>query len=834
MPKFSTHFPFIKSSRPGTPVPTQASTPEPDNPAAGNTTLGGAAMRAIIAPQPSTLPAVNVAPPTSAGPEANVAALGNIAEGQSVPRLIATDDPPKSWLRKLRTPGAMRASTPEGVSPAAGNVAAGNVATQGAIVPQVSASLPDNVAPSVGTELQANTSAPSNVAQLTGDYHVNTTDLTREAAQEGDVRPVTAAQAEPTPEIDVETTEIVEEEHKPLDTVLTSTGATTSVDNSHKGSPKTKFTKSTGWALLKGSLKVVNELSDAFTPLKVTVSAILVIMDYTEMVQGNEDKLNTLASEVKELVNTFSEYSSENIPRLLYDRLDLIIEKLVTIRNTVEQKMKRGILKRAIAAYKDVEDVVDMCEEVTKLLHSLSLQASVRAYINTEYLCCKDQLKNLGHVPSASINAISEDGCLEGTRKDILDGLQKWCQDSSTPPVYWLVGPAGAGKSTIAHTFCRSLRTQSLLGGSFFCHHPAAERANAKHITPTLAWGLAHRNSGYCSALAEMADITTAATSVIEDQIDILLKQPLMRCNHPGEKQLVLVIDALDECHSAEEVTNFLSHLLAAVSTLGVKVFITSRPEIHIKAQLQWHHTDAHKIFQLQDVKESVVADDISLFIQHEMEKIRGKHSLYDSLPADWPSYDDVKMLTHQAAGLFIYASTALKFLGENGEDPVNRLQTLLHSPTDAGEAFSGSLQKMYSFILSKPMGATRTAKEKSETKKVLEVILAASVPLTISMIAKLLKFETRTVRISLNHLHAVIHVPPSGHDGVVSTFHASFMDFLTQQNTNKELSEHLPMKISQGHELLANGTNQAGINYLDEVLQLPYQNVTNADNHDK
>ncbi len=85
-----------------------------------------------------------------------------------------------------------------------------------------------------------------------------------------------------------------------------------------------------------------------------------------------------------------------------------------------------------------------------------------------------ERMKSLGHVTSASINAISENGCLEGTREDILDGLQKWGQDQSAPPVYWLVGPAGAGKSTIARTFCRDLRTQSLLGGSFFCHRLTA------------------------------------------------------------------------------------------------------------------------------------------------------------------------------------------------------------------------------------------------------------------------------------------------------------------------------------------------------------------------
>lgn len=36
-----------------------------------------------------------------------------------------------------------------------------------------------------------------------------------------------------------------------------------------------------------------------------------------------------MAAEVNEVVNTFSRYSSEDIPRSLYDHLDLIIEWVI-------------------------------------------------------------------------------------------------------------------------------------------------------------------------------------------------------------------------------------------------------------------------------------------------------------------------------------------------------------------------------------------------------------------------------------------------------------------------------------------------------------------------
>ncbi|KIK53720.1 hypothetical protein GYMLUDRAFT_109289, partial [Collybiopsis luxurians FD-317 M1] len=64
--------------------------------------------------------------------------------------------------------------------------------------------------------------------------------------------------------------------------------------------------------------------------------------------------------------------------------------------------------------------------------------------------------------------------CTEGTRIDILKTIKDWVVDTSdcTPPVFWLRGMAGMGKSTIAYSICDHFDNQDeghRLGASFFC-----------------------------------------------------------------------------------------------------------------------------------------------------------------------------------------------------------------------------------------------------------------------------------------------------------------------------------------------------------------------------
>ncbi len=69
-------------------------------------------------------------------------------------------------------------------------------------------------------------------------------------------------------------------------------------------------------------------------------------------------------------------------------------------------------------------------------------------------------------------------------------------EHGTAPPIFWLDGMAGTGKSAIARSFCRLLHGNRL-GGSFFCLGGHESRANVKRILPTLAWFLARQDSQY-------------------------------------------------------------------------------------------------------------------------------------------------------------------------------------------------------------------------------------------------------------------------------------------------------------------------------------------------
>jgi hypothetical protein len=82
-------------------------------------------------------------------------------------------------------------------------------------------------------------------------------------------------------------------------------------------------------------------------------------------------------------------------------------------------------------------------------------------------------------------------GCMGGTRVKILAGLEAWASDDLSNKVYWLVGMAGTGKSTILHTLCEILDGKNMLGASFFCSRGSENTRNARLIVPTIAHSLA-------------------------------------------------------------------------------------------------------------------------------------------------------------------------------------------------------------------------------------------------------------------------------------------------------------------------------------------------------
>ncbi|KAF9643541.1 hypothetical protein BDM02DRAFT_3064258, partial [Thelephora ganbajun] len=119
-------------------------------------------------------------------------------------------------------------------------------------------------------------------------------------------------------------------------------------------------------------------------------------------------------------------------------------------------------------------------------------------------------------------------GCLKRTRGAILSAIELWARDSDKPPVYWLNGLAGTGKSTIAQTIAERIFADGKLGASFFCSRDFEDRRDLKFIFPTVAVQLARNYPEFRSIFVPLvqSDPEIAHESLC-NQMDKLIVRPL-------------------------------------------------------------------------------------------------------------------------------------------------------------------------------------------------------------------------------------------------------------------------------------------------------------------
>ena len=149
-------------------------------------------------------------------------------------------------------------------------------------------------------------------------------------------------------------------------------------------------------------------------------------------------------------------------------------------------------------------------------------------------------------------------GCLKGTRGAVLDQIGLWANDFDKPPVHWLNGLAGTGKTTIAQTVAERTFADGILGASFFCSRDFEDRSNLHFIFPTIAVQLARKYPNFRSFFVPLirSDPGIAHESLY-NQLHRLVVEPLQE----SAISTVIVIDALDECKDEEPASSILSVL---------------------------------------------------------------------------------------------------------------------------------------------------------------------------------------------------------------------------------------------------------------------------------
>ena len=412
----------------------------------------------------------------------------------------------------------------------------------------------------------------------------------------------------------------------------------------------------------------------------------------------------------------------------------------------------------------------------------------------------QDRLLNkLLYVGEAQFNSHENENrqpCLQNTRVKILEEIRDWARSTSRQCIYLLQGMAGTGKSTIALTVAHQLQELALHVASFFFKRGAGELARTRKLIPTVVHQMAYQSPSfreYVTAVI-MKNPSLGRTASCSAQYEKLLIQPL-RDLRSAERKLhpvIILIDALDECDDEREIRTLLQLLATTedLSLLGLRIFVTSRPEIPVRLGFREMPDILFRSLALQDVPRSIVDGDIEMFVKDQLMNLRHERDL----SIDWPQATEVQKLASKAAGLFIFASTACNYIGgSNQADPRKRLEQVCSTVT-SNQLMTEELDQMYTIVVNGSVTGKLTEEEdqhfRRQFRRVVGSIILLYNPLSVLELHKLLldsDIESpSTINHILNPLQAVLNISSTDHQPI-QLLHLSFRDFLLDNRRCKD-----------------------------------------------
>ncbi|KAF8593498.1 hypothetical protein BDV93DRAFT_399154, partial [Ceratobasidium sp. AG-I] len=367
--------------------------------------------------------------------------------------------------------------------------------------------------------------------------------------------------------------------------------------------------------------------------------------------------------------------------------------------------------------------------------------------------------------------------CIPNTRMDLLNQLKTWAEDSNSKRIYWLNGLAGTGKTTIAYSLCNELESSLTLAASFFCSRQLPACRNVNLIIPTIAYQVARFSLPFrhalSSALEQAPDVHTLKVST---QFQKLIVEPLLEIERTIPPNLVVVIDALDECDSKDGPLWLLLPLPSTHEMLPgfLMFFVTSRPEARIQDQMRAEQSRGVPVkLDLHNLDRSIVREDIKTYLQVRLESPR--LVLTDAI---------LEKLVNQSGVLFIYAATVARYIAvDNFSRSARRLAQILATSNSSHARSSVEVDALYGDILKAALDDKALDDyERKEMEDVLQTVICAQEPLTVGVIAGLLNLNVDSVEAALRPLSSVLHLSSEA-SGVVTTFHESFPDYMLDKN---------------------------------------------------
>ncbi|CUA73492.1 putative WD repeat-containing protein all2124 [Nostoc sp, PCC 7120] [Rhizoctonia solani] len=528
------------------------------------------------------------------------------------------------------------------------------------------------------------------------------------------------------------------------------------------------------WTNLTAFVSLLHQNS-LFAPLAAAIDDLSWFIAEHENVITAQEEYKGLHNQLEALFKDLLVHFSSGTPPAMTTSMLNLCAAIGTELRQVYGTQDRNAISRLLQAEHDMEKITRCYRRIQTHLERVMVNATLNILriVDTE----KTEARLLRLAPSlsacynsAEAHVVQRRECTPNTRKQVLSDLNAWKDNPDGHKVCWMSGMAGTGKTTITNTMCSSLDQSYELGASFFCTRSLPTCRDVKLILPTIAYQLARFSDPFRGALVQVLerdpDVHTKALRV---QFQRMILEPLQGVRDSLPNNLVVAIDALDECDDGNGVERILEVLLEQASDLPVKFLISSRPEYHIRDRIGKSVRKTQ--VTLHELEEKMVKADIETYLRTELTSL--------SIPL---TKERLEGLVARAGVLFIYAATVIRYITDIDADPFERLDTVLHVIHPATEASNTTeeIDELYEAVLASAFSNPRLGNvEKQRRELVLHTVVCAQEPLTIEGLAGLLGLGHTQVVTALRPLWSVLHISEQSTTDRVNILHASFPDYM-------------------------------------------------------
>ncbi|KAJ3562785.1 hypothetical protein NP233_g9356 [Leucocoprinus birnbaumii] len=396
--------------------------------------------------------------------------------------------------------------------------------------------------------------------------------------------------------------------------------------------------------------------------------------------------------------------------------------------------------------------------------------------------------------------------CFPGTRDQYIEDVANWATSSSIhrPPIYWMKGPAGVGKSSIAQTSAMKVKKAKYLGAAFF-FSINGRRNDHTRLFPSLAHQLSiipilldYRNMVNTRVLIDPAIFSKPMRA----QFEFLIADPLQEMKELGKEvpRMAIFIDGLDECKDKDAQAEIIEIIAESVQDRSTPFqwAIFSREEPRISSTFDLPHIYPHRHVIYLPISRDTDKE-IETYLRGEFKNIIHRRLGVILLSSPWPTDDDIKKLVDAAAGLFAYAATILRFIDSDSHSRFKEtLQTVLGAIVDPrlhSLPIFANLDRLYTLIL---QGVPADIASSTNLLLYRMSVAESRFLFSVSTLGNALGISEAEFKSICCYLHAVLvyHVPPVETSETFFPDHRSYLE----QGFSPESNTALSRQLNQSH----------------------------------